>query len=190
MNKMMSNRETNQRNMGAFQRSKTNQSGYSQSYGSGGYKDWKNKSVATLPPKEKVLVPEDFPALPSIPSIKPKNTWSKPEVSMAERMKEIVEEQERARIRGVAEKEEEDEIVVIPLSNWLRNKYLAKKQEEAIKQRELEEEEENYRWQISPAMFPPKPEPEMPLYDEDLEDEEVEGELEEMEEVPEYEERV
>ncbi len=190
MNTKMSN--TKQRNMGAFQRNKTNSS--NQSYNSGGYRDWKNKSAAPLPPKEKVLVPEDFPALPSIsPSTKPKNVWSKPETSMAERVKEITEEQERMRIRGLAEKEEEDDsVVATPLSTWLRDKYLAKKREEEMKRREIEEEEANYRWQISRAMFPPKPEPEIPIYDEDVENDE-EGEVEydeQLEEAPEYEERI
>jgi hypothetical protein len=196
MNTKMSNtRENNQRNMGAFQRNNTHSNGNSQSYGSGGYRDWKNKSSASLPPKEKVLGPEDFPALSAGPvvSIKPKSAWTKPETTMAERMKEMQEEEERAKLSGISQKEEEEEedIVVIPLSNWLREKYLAKKRDEVVKRMEMEEEEANYRWQISPSMFPPEPEPELPIYDEDLENEEIYGECNGyMEEVPEYEERI
>jgi hypothetical protein len=181
-----------ERNMGAFQRNKTNSS--NQSYGSGGYRDWKNKSAAPVPPKEKVLVPEDFPALPSVAtlSMKPKSAWSKPETTLAERMKEIQEAEEARKANGIPEKEEEDEVVAIPLSNWLRDKYLAKKREEQMKQKEMEEEEANYRWQMSRAMFPPKPEPEVPVYDENLADEELEAEEfnEYVDEAPEYEERI
>jgi hypothetical protein len=124
--------------------------------------------------------------------MKPKSAWSKPETTLAERMKEIQEAEEARKANGIPEKEEEDEVVAIPLSNWLRDKYLAKKREEDMKRREMEEEEANYRWQMSRAMFPPKPEPEVPVYDENLADEELEAvEFDEyVDEAPEYEERI
>lgn len=119
-----------------------------------GYQSWKKPE----PPKEKVLGPEDFPALPtatlSSKQVPDKNSWTKPETSMAERMKEQIENEEAAKLRGQVnrDEEEEDKLDVIPLSNWMRGKYLAKKRAEDLKRREMEAEEENYRWQISPEM--------------------------------------
>lgn len=158
-----------------------------------GYQSWKHKQ-APLPPKEKVLGPEDFPALPSISaSLNPKAAWSKPEVTLAEKVKEIQEKEEEARRTGRnLNEEEEDKVDIIPLSAWMRSKYLAKKREEDERRREIEIEEENYRWQISKAMFPPKPEPEMPEYDEEIYDEQLESPAYEytVEEAPVYEERI
>ena len=126
-------------------------------------------------PKEKVLTPDDFPALPTAPQsskrVPDKNSWTKPETSMAERMKEQIQEDEETRLRCQVE-EEEEKLDVIPLSSWMRGKYLAKKRDEEVKKREMEEEEENYRWQISKQMIPDPPEPEMEA--EGYESEEVE----------------
>lgn len=165
---------------------------------SGGYQKWKH-TQPPAPPKEKVLVPEDFPSLPSIPAstkhVPNKTAWTKPEVTLADKMKEIQEREEEARRTGRSlEEKEEDKIDVIPLSAWMRSKYLAKKREDDQRRREIEIEEENYRWQISKRMFPPKPEPEVPVYDEnaDIYDEELESPTYEYqaEEAPVYEERI
>lgn len=165
----------------------------------GGYQRWKHTQPPPAPPKEKVLGPEDFPALPSAAPttrhIPDSSAWSKPEVTIADKMKEIQEKEEEAKRTGrsLIEKEE-DKIDVIPLSAWMRAKYLAKKREEDERRREIEAEEENYRWQISKAMFPPKPEPEVPVYDEnaDIYDEELESPAFEYQadEAPVYEERI
>ena len=123
-------------------------------------------AVESAPPKEKVLTPDDFPSLPTAPmkakQVPDKSSWSKPETSLAEQMKEQIRKEEEARLRGQPE-EEEEKLDVIPLSSWLRGKHLAKKREEEMKKREMEEEEENYRWQISRKMIPDPPEPEMPV---------------------------
>jgi hypothetical protein len=123
-----------------------------------------------------VLGPEDFPALPTT-SAKPKTVWVKPEVSLAEKVREVQEKEDEAKRMGRSlEEKEEDMIEVIPLSAWMRSKYLAKKREEDERVREMEAEEENYRWQMSRAMFPPEPEPEVPVYDEnDVYDEQLES---------------
>jgi hypothetical protein len=81
------------------------------------------------------------------------------------------------------EEDEEEKLDVIPLSSWMRGKYLAKKREEEMKKREIEEEEENYRWQISPEMIPEPPETEMEDYgDEEHHEGEGEWQLEEHQE--------
>jgi hypothetical protein len=160
---------------------------------SAGYQSWKHKP-APQPPKEKVLGPEDFPSLPSISTPKPKAAWSKPEVTLAEKVREVQEKEEEAKRSGRnLDEKEEDKIDVIPLSAWMRSKYLAKQREENDRRREIEEEEENYRWQISRAMFPPKPEPEMPEYNEDAAyDEELDAAGYEytVDEAPMYEDRI
>lgn len=119
------------------------------SEGSGGYGAWKNKAAAASQPKEKVLTAADFP---SLPGAKPVNTKEMPETNMAARMKEVLEEEEeQKRLRKLKEKDD-FELHVIPLSSWMRSKYLAEKREQERKRREIEEEEENYRWQISRDM--------------------------------------
>lgn len=193
------NRENSNNERNPFQRNGRS-NGYNNNRG--GYKDWKKGGSAPYsaygpppPPKEKVLTAEDFPSLPggaptqakgvwgltppAKPAVKPKEDDSDSDddpathpMTLADKMKEILAKEEEARLRGLAEKEEEEEeFYVIPLSNWLRSKHLAKKREEEMKQREAEEEEANYRWQISRQMFPPKPEPSMPEYDEELQEE-------------------
>ena len=75
---------------------------------------------------------------------------------------------------------------MVPLSDWVRTAHLAKKKEEEWNRREMEAEEANYRWQISREMFPPKADPPMPAYDDELDvDDEGYGE-QEMEEVQDY----
>ena len=160
----------------------------------GGYQSWKQKQSVPEPPKEKVLVPEDFPALPTVTlSLKPKTAWSKPETTLADRMKEVAEKERLAKEMGRSlDEPEEEKIDVIPLSSWLRSKHIAKQREEHLRRMEMEEYEADYRWQISRAMFPPKPEPEVPVYDEnaDIYDED-EVEYEDIAEAaPEYEERI
>ena len=204
------NNSNNERN--PFQRNgksngySNNRGGYSQG---GGYKDWKKGGSAPYtaygtppPPKEKVLTADDFPSLPGAAPTQAKGVWGlkqpakpkeddsdseseAPVVTLADRMKEVIAKEEEARLRGLAEKEEEEDLYVIPLSNWLRSKHLAKKHEEEMKKREYEAYEANYRWQIDPRMIPPKPEPSMAEYDEELQEEGfVEGAevLEEVEE--------
>lgn len=147
---------------------------------------------APVKPKEKVLTADDFPALPtataSAKHIPDKNVWGSkdtkatpkpkdddsdsdseaPPTTLADRVKEVIAKEEEARLRGVPEKEKEEDLYVIPISNWLRSKHLAKEREEEMKRREWEAEEANYRWQISRQMFPPKPEPSMTEYDEEF----------------------
>lgn len=148
-----------------------------------------------LPPKEKVLGPEDFPALPSLATSKhvaAKSAWTKPEVSLADKMREIQEKEEEARRLGITSKEE-DAIDVVPLTAWRLSQHRAKKREEEERRQEIEEEEEQYRWQISGQMIPPKPEPEVPVYDEnaDIYDEELEcTPYDYDQEAPVYEERI
>ena len=141
----------------------------------GGYHSWKNQTVQPEPPKEKVLTADDFPALPtatlSIKRVPDKNSWEKTETSMAQRMKEQIEQEEQNRIR-IAIEEKEEKLDVIPLSSWMRSKYLAKKRAEVEKKREIEAEEENYQWQISPEMVREEEEVEMPELGEDEEEEE------------------
>lgn len=149
----------------------------------GGYQSWKNQTVKPEPPKEKVLTADDFPALPTVAlstkRVADKNSWEKAETSMAERMKEQLEKEEQARLRGQVEEDKEDKLDVIPLSNWMRNKYLAKKRAEEEKRRDIEAEEENYRWQISPEIVPDEDEAEMPEMEEGEEDEQQEYVVEE-----------
>ena len=153
----------------------------------GGYHSWKNQKVAPVEsvsvPKEKVLGPEDFPALPTGPQTSKRvpdhNSWTKPETSLAERVKEQIAKEE-ARLQGQVV-EEEEKLDVIPLSTWMRAKYLAKKREEEMMKREEEEEEETYRWQISRKMIPDPPEPEMEAPDYESEEGQECGEWQEEE---------
>jgi hypothetical protein len=171
----MNKREVNNGERNPFQRNNRSNN-YPRSNGPSGYSSWKNKSAqAQAPPKEKVLTADDFPALPSSAPAKPKGAWgSTSDTTLADRVKDVIAKEEEAKARGYKEEEKEEELDVIPLSSWMREKYLAKKREEAMKRREDEEYEANYRWQISPKMFPPKPEPEMPEYDEEILDGEEE----------------
>jgi hypothetical protein len=159
----------------------------------GGYQSWKQSS-APQPPKEKVLGPEDFPALPTATlSLKPKTAWSKPETTIADRMKDIAEKERLAKEMGRSLNEpEEEKIDVIPLSSWLHSKHIAKQREEHLRRMEMEEYEADYRWQMSKAMFPPKPEPEVPVYDEnaDIYDENQVDYEDITEAAPEYDERI
>ena len=186
-------RDNNNRN--PFNRNNQNRSHPRQD---GGYQRWKH-TAPPQPPKEKVLGPDDFPALPSAAPttrhIPDTSAWSKPDTNIADKMKEIQEKEDEAKRLGrTLEEKEEEKIDVIPLSAWMRSKYLARKREEDERRREIEAEEENYRWQISRAMFPPKPEPEVPVYDEnaDIYDEELESPAYEYQadEMPVYEERI
>ena len=184
--------------------------------GAHGYSAWKNRGPGPYnpnpyapppPPKEKVLTADDFPSFPGlgVPS-KPKTAWeANPcDITLADRVKDVMAREEEARLRGKVEEDNElfviplpkslrdaylaqknktkgevrmqgkvenDTPFVMPISKWQQDAYLAKKQEEDWKKRERELEESNYQWQISPAMFPPKPEKEMPAYDEELEEE-------------------
>ena len=159
--------------------------------GSGPYNP--NPYAPVAPPPPKVLTADDFPALPtSFPSAKrvpDTNSWMKPEVTatwasgaasddtgravtVAERVKEKLEEDaERAASGRLVEPEDEEKFDILPLSSWMRSKHLAKKNEEIMKQREADEYEANYRWQISRAMIPPRVEREMPAYEPGMEDE-------------------
>jgi hypothetical protein len=142
----------------------------------GGYQSWKNPTVQ--PPKEKVLTADDFPALPTAISntkrVADKNSWEKPDMSMAERMKEQLEKEEENRLKVKLE-EKEEKLDVIPLSSWMHNKYIAKKRAEEEKRREMEAEEANYRWQISPEIEQEYDEVEMPeLHNEEEGDSEEE----------------
>ena len=113
------------------------------------YASWK----APEPPKEKVLLPSDFPPLP-MSAGQPKMEWVKPDTSLAERVKEQIEKQEAAKLRGQVEEEVNEKLDVVIISSWFRSKYLAKKREEDYLKRAAAAEEENYRWQISPEMIP------------------------------------
>ena len=191
-NRNNGSRDSDSREYNPFQR---NNRSNNPSSGGAGYHSWKNKQSVPEPPKEKVLVPEDFPALPSVTlSMKPKTAWSKPETSLADHMKELAEKERVAKEMGRSLNEpEEEKIDVIPLSSWLRSKHLAKQRDEHLKHMEMEAEEANYRWQMSRAMFPPQPEPEVPVYDEnaDIYDEDLnENDYDMAEAAPEYEERI
>lgn len=170
----------------------------------GGYKDWKNRgsqpynAYAPPPaPKEKVLTADDFPALttavPVAKRVADTNTWIKPDTTIAERMKERIENEEMNRNR-IVETPEDEKFDVIPLSSWMRSKYLANKREEDRKRREAEDYEAEYRWQLSKAMIPPRPEKEMPPYDPDMDDTDQgdvpNQEYYEAEAAPQYEERI
>jgi hypothetical protein len=171
------NQNTMQRDRNPFQRNN-----HQSKRGPGGYQNYKQWKTGTPEaPKEKVLTSTDFPALPG--AAKPKATNNTDDVSLADRVKDVMLKEEEARARGRSLQEKpEEKFDVIPLSKWMRDRRLAKQQAEERKKQELEEEEANYRWQMSPQMFPPKPEEEMP------EMEDVESE-EEVEQSHEYDER-
>jgi hypothetical protein len=145
-----------------------------------------------------VLTADDFPALPGLGAAKPKGVWAKKQkddddtdsvndVTLADRVKEVIAKEEAARARGHPEEENDEPLYVIPISDWIRKSYLAKKRQEEMKRRAWEEEEANYRWQISPEMFPPKVDPPMPDYDDELEEDDQNfHEQGEMEEVRDY----
>ena len=232
MNRYENNANQEQRN--PFQRNgRSNNSRNNRSNGSGGYQSWKQKGgdpynryskPLETKPKEKVLTADDFPALPGLGAAKPKGVWGQKQkddddtdsvndVTLADRVKEVIAKEEAARARGHLEEENNEPlysipipdwirnsyqnkrqqeqrmrfatteefreetvshlpVTVVPLSDWIRKSHLAKKQEEEWKRRAWEAEEANYRWQISPEMFPPKVDPPMPEYDDELEEDE------------------
>lgn len=144
------NRDNRDRN--PFQR-QNRRNDYPRADSSGGYGAWKNRTAGPpQPPKEKVLTADDFPALASSSAPKPKTAWSAPETTIADRVKDAIVKEEERKERGRLEAEvesEHGELYVIPISSWIRNSYLVKRQAEERKRREAEEEEANYRWQIS-----------------------------------------
>lgn len=218
----MNRRENNSNTSFAGERNPFQRNGRSENHngpnGSNGYSAWKNRGQGPYnpygpppPPKEKVLTADDFPAFPGLgtPS-KSKSAWdANPcDITLADRVKDVIAKEEEARLRGKVEEDEDNELYVIPLpktlrdaylaqnktkgtvrmqgkiendtplvmpiSKWQQDAYLVKKREEELKKREAELEEANYQWQISRAMFPPKPEKEMPAYEEDLEEQDME----------------
>lgn len=99
-------------------------------------------------------------------------------MTIADRVKDAIAKEEERRVKGQLEEQVREEdmldviplsrwkrsntvpekramaqvterVDVIPLSNWMRSSYLAKKREEDEKKQMAEEEEANYRWQIS-----------------------------------------
>ena len=119
-------------------------------------------------------------ALLSLPTgeVKAKTTWEKPETTLADRMKELNEEDERKRceareknegvefyaiplsswkhsleakgeVRKIVLQMESFEPTVVPLSSWLQSKHTNERNLEMRKRQQMDEEEENYRWQIS-----------------------------------------
>lgn len=162
-----------------FQRQNRNQY---RSDGPSGYGTWKSRTP--VQPKEKVLTAADFPSLPT-EHVKSKTTWEKPETTLADRMKELNEEDERKRceareknegvefyaiplsswkhspeakgeVRKVVIQKESFEPTVVPLSSWLHSKHANERHMEMRKRQQMDEEEENYRWQISRDMEYPE----------------------------------
>jgi hypothetical protein len=186
------NRENNNNNRdrNPFQRNSERRNEYPRANGYG-YNNWKNRNPhplqpqPILPPKEKVLTADDFPALsssgPASRHVPDKNAWEAPEVTIADRVKDAIAKEEERRMKGQLEEQVREEdmldviplsrwkrpntvvekrpmpkdserLDVIPLSNWMRSSYLAKKRVEDEKQQMADEEEANYRWQISRSM--------------------------------------
>lgn len=197
MNQIAMNRHENNMERGPFQRNgrsnnnRTNTNGYQSWKSRGG--DPYNKSMVTKP-KEKVLTADDFPALPSLGAAKPKGVWAQKEkndkdtdsvndITLADRVKEVMAKEEAAQARGRVEEENDESLYAIPISDWIRKSYLAKKHQEEMKRRAYEEEEDNYRWQMSTEMFPPKEDPPIPEFDDELEEDGQSYEEEDMEEL-------
>jgi len=170
----------------------------------GNYSDWKNKTVEATA-KQKVLGPEDFPSLATAPTKeKTKTVWQTAETSLAETVKDHLENDtvpvkkstrmvedfyaiplDPKKEKRVVYKEyvEEELPPMIPLSAIYHRKNLRLKHLEYIKKREMEAEEAAYRWQMSKRMIPPQPEPPMKHYNNLDEEEEEEFEEEAQEEM-------
>lgn len=193
--------EMNQsRNTNPFQRNHNRRSNGSRG---NSYHDWKNKTSEPAP-KQKVLVPEDFPSLAAAPvKEKAKTVWQTAETSLAETVKDHLENDtlpvkktvkmvedfyaiplDPKKEKRILYKEyvEEEQPPMIPLSAIYHRRNLRLKHLECIKKREMEEEEAAYRWQMSKRMIPPQPEPPMKHYDNVDEEEEEEELVEEAQE--------
>lgn len=166
----MSYRENNTTERNPFQRNgRSNTSRTNRSNGSGGYNSWKktggdpyNPYSKPLPPKEKVLTADDFPALGGPGANKAKPVWGPKETktSLADRVKEVIAKEEEARARGIVE-ENDEPLYSIPIPDWIRNSYQGKREQE---KKRKEQEEEKKRREL--------------MADSDEEDEEVKTEKE------------
>jgi len=120
------------------------------------YRTWKHKT-AVAPMSEKTLNlqnPNDFPSLSSVkPLTIPQG------VSLAEKLKMTIQAEEefssitRFQKSRVSPLSRPSELEVLTIPNFITSLRRKKIEEENKKKAEIQEEEENYRWQISRSIY-------------------------------------
>lgn len=136
--------------------SKMNTHRFDESYG-GNYQHWKNRSSGgkyTSQPVAKItkdvpLRPEDFPALGKAKTAPKKSAWETPDFSLADRVKEAMYKEDEMMMKTKVKQEEEQIAMNLPLSMLLRKKAEKQKIQNQMKKRIMDEEDDNYRWQVS-----------------------------------------
>ena len=119
------------------------------------YRSWKKK-VATEAPLN-LQNTSEFPLLGSVKSTK----IIQQGVSLAEKLKKTIQAEEelsstaRFQKSSLHKKSESSDLKVLPMPS-LFGKLRQEKEQEEQKRAEIQEDEENYRWQISRSMYPPE----------------------------------
>lgn len=124
-----------------------------------GYQSWKRKEDVPVKPKEVNLSStEDFPTLSGSTNVVVKpNPLSQSTTSLAERLKVVIQQEEEAATQRRYQKDtdrKEDTYISLNLSNHWQRKQLEKKEAYEAKQREIEEEERQYRRNMDPNPYP------------------------------------
>lgn len=138
---------------GAFQQKKRDYEPRSGA-GASGYRSWKqSEQVAKAKPVD-FNSTEDFPTLGASTVVKATQQQG---VSLAEKLKTVIQqEQEEATHRRYQKDADrkDDAMFVIPMSSHWQRRQLEKKIALEAKQREIEEEEKRYRWNVSSEITP------------------------------------
>ena len=118
------------------------------------YRTWKYKT-APAPSVETTINLESTNDFPSLVSVKP--VTSQKGVSLAEKLKKTIEAEEElssmTRFQKSRVSPKPSELQVLPMSNFVATLRRKKQEADEQKKAELQEEEENYRWQISRNMY-------------------------------------
>ena len=118
------------------------------------YRTWKYKTTVS-PEVEKTLNLQNSNDFPSLGSVKPVTLAHG--VSLAEKLKRTIQAEEElstmARFQKSRVSVAPNELQVLPMSNFVANLRKKKQEAEDQKKNEIQEEEDNYLWQISRTMY-------------------------------------
>ena len=118
------------------------------------YRTWKYK---TAPAPEAPLNLQSVSDFPSLGSVKPVMLQQGVSVSLAEKLKKTIQAEEElssmARFQKSRVSPKPSELQVLPMSNFIATLQRKKQEKEDQKKAEIQEEEDNYRWQMSRNMY-------------------------------------
>lgn len=118
------------------------------------YRTWKYKTTPAPPETLNLQNPNDFPSLGSV-----KPTTIPQGLSLAEKLKMTIQAEEelssitRFQKSRLSLSSKPSELQVLTMPNFVASLRRKKQEAEDQKKAEIQEEEENYRWQISRNMY-------------------------------------